>query len=293
MSIPSNVPTASSSAAIPPSGNSSGWVSAYDMQRVQLRAEDVAVAHRDIDQVARQRQHRDRVPDRVERDDHHRVGEDGRAQPRGVHADQQHVDPLGEGGRRLGHGPLVVEHLRERVAEGSPVAVRHHVRDRDEQEDDGDPDDTESARRPGTARVEKRLPDGQEAPDQQQDVDRQQRPEDRRRHHERGKAGEGLRQDQDDADADDHQGRHQEQQREARTPVERLAETRENRREAGRGEAAAVDGSGFGPDSAGVHDGRWSSGREVIDPRPSLPGSGYGDAGRSISLPVTTRRLEY
>ena len=47
--------------------------------------------------------------------------------------------------------------------------------------------------------------------------------------------------------------------REAGPPVERLTETREHRRKAGGGEAAAVGGSGVGPDSAGVHDGRWSS----------------------------------
>ena len=44
-------------------------------QRVELRPEHVAVAQRDVDHVARHRHHRDAPADRVERSDHHRVGQ--------------------------------------------------------------------------------------------------------------------------------------------------------------------------------------------------------------------------
>ena len=231
------------------------------------------------------------MPDRVERDDHHRVGQDRRAEPRGIDADQQHVDPLVEHRSGFGGGLLRVEHLCERAAKGGAVAIRHHVRDGHEHDDQREPDDPEAPGRPDPAGVEERLPHGQQAPRQQQQVDGQQRPQDRRCDREGGESGEGLRGEQRDGDQDEDQRRHQEQHRQAGSPVERLAETREHRREAGRGEAAAVGVSGIGPDSAGVHDGRWSSSGEVVGPRRSLPGSGRGDAGRSISLPVTTRRL--
>ena len=212
------------------------------------------------------------------------------AEPRGIDPDEQHVDPLVERRRGLDGRLLGVEHLGERSRRRA-VAVRHNVRDGHEQEDHRDP--TMPRRPVGPARR----------------VSRNACPTARSRHASSrtlmvssvprtcGATATAARRVRDWVDTSatatefEDQRRHQEQHREAGSPVERLTETGEHCREAGRGEAAAVDGSGIGPDSAGVHDGRWSSdsGRSV---RAGVyPEGGHGDAGRSISLPVTTRRL--
>ncbi len=87
-------------------------------QGVELGTEGVAVPERHVDEVARDGQHRDRVPDRVDRDHHHRVGEDRGPQTRRVDTDEQDVDPLVE--RRTGvhvRAALVLEHLRKGITE--------------------------------------------------------------------------------------------------------------------------------------------------------------------------------
>ena len=65
---------------------------------------------------------------------------------------------------------------------------------------------------------------------------------------------------QQQGDPEHDQGGDQEEQGKTRSSVEGLTESGEQRRQTRRGEAAAVEGSGVGPDPAGVHDGLVSSG---------------------------------
>jgi hypothetical protein len=61
--------------AHPALGEGLGIALGERQQRVQLGAVDVSVAERHVDHVARQRDHRDRLADGVERGDDHRVGQ--------------------------------------------------------------------------------------------------------------------------------------------------------------------------------------------------------------------------
>ena len=208
-----------------------------------------------------------------------------------VDPDQQHAQPLVVPGPRSGWRPVgrVVGRLEdpgERVAEHRPVLVDEHVRDRDEQHDGGQADDTDASR--GTPVAACRGTPGPTA--------RRRQPRSRKLivSSVASTGGETTKAASRVSDCVEYrrtprsrsdERRDQEHRREAGPPVERLTEPREHRRKTGRGEAAAVDMSGVRPDSAGVHDGRWSSIRWVVGPPGSLPGSGRGDAGRSISLP--------
>ena len=230
-------------------------------------------------------------PDRVDRGDDHRVGEIRLPGRTAVDPDQQHAQPLvvprprsGWRARRPGRREArrsgrTCRGTRSRTgttstwgtATNSTMAAR--------------PDQADAARGTPVAGVEEGLADGEEAPAQEQEVDRQERRQHGRGDDEGRQPGERLRRIQEESQEQEHERRDQEHRREAGPPVERLTESREHRRKTGRGEAAAVEMSGVRPDSAGVHDGRWSSIRWVVGPRGSLPGSGRGDAGRSISLP--------
>ena len=265
-------------------------------QRVELRAEDVAVAERRVDQVARQRQERDRVADRVERGDHHRVGQVRRPVAALVDADQQDVDPLAVGRDRAVRGASRVrgaedragEDLVERVAEGRPVAVDDQVRDRHDEGDDEQAADAQPAGRAGAARVEEGLADGDEPPDEGDDVEGEERAQDLRGDGPRRQPGRRLDLDHEQPDAQHDQRGDEEERRERGRRLNSWPSPGITADSARRGEAAEVGWPRIGPDPGGLHAGlgllcRWSATR--VSSR-SLPGrAGHGDAGRSISLP--------
>ena len=87
------------------------------------------------------------------------------------------------------------------------------------------------------------------------EIERQQRAEHLRRDDPGGEAGRRLELDQREAERDEDQRRDQEEGRQAGPPVEQLAESRDQRRQACRGEAATVGGPGVGPDPGGVRAG--------------------------------------
>ena len=144
--------------------------------------------------------------------------------------------------------------------------------------------------RPGPARVEERLADGQQPPGEDHDVERQQRAEDLRRDDPGGESGRRLGWTRSERERDDDERRDQEEGRQPAPTVEQLAESRDQRRQARRGEAA--DGpwawcrAGSGWRARGASDSSVAVGRRGCR-RASLPGggAGHGDAGRSISLP--------
>ena len=114
-------------------------------QRIELRPEHVAVAERRVDEVTRNGEQGDRSADRVERRDHHRVGQGRVAIRHGVDAHQQDVDPLAVAGQRAstdaGRPPLeavAAEDLRERLAKDRAVPKDDEVWDGDEDEDQTD-----------------------------------------------------------------------------------------------------------------------------------------------------------
>ena len=97
-------------------------------QRVELGPEHVAIAERRADQVARDRHDGHRVADRVERCDHHRVGQVRRPLAPLVRAHDEHVHPLAVARDRAGVGAadrgraedLAGEDAIERVAQDRP-----------------------------------------------------------------------------------------------------------------------------------------------------------------------------
>ena len=109
---------------------------------------------------------------------------------------------------------------------------------------------------PVPARVEEGLPDGEQPPGQEQQVERQERAQDLRRDGPGGEPGRrlGLDDEQRDATSTISDGTRNRAARRRRR-LKRLAEAREHCRQAGRGEAATVGGSGVGPDPAGLHAG--------------------------------------
>ena len=151
-----------------------------------------------------------------------------------------------------------LEDAGERVAHERAVAPDGDVREHDEQRDDHDADDPEAPGRPRPAGVEERLPDGQQPPGQDQPVEDQQRAQDLRRDDPRRQPRRRLGLDEHDRERDDDERGDQEEGRQAGPPVEQLAEPRDQRRQAGRGEAATVRGPRVGPDpgclSAGLQD---------------------------------------
>ena len=185
-------------------------------QRVELRAEHVAVAERRVDKVARDRQQRDGRSDRIERGDHHRVGQ-GRGPVRhGVHPDEQDVDPLAVAGRS---GPsagfcgeaLAGEDRLERLAEDRAVAEHDEVRERDEQRDDHDAGDARSTGRSLAACVQERLANGEQAPGEDQQVERQEHTQHLGRDDPGDQPGRRLDLEQEHAD------KHQRERRDQRT----------------------------------------------------------------------------
>ncbi|HET9083355.1 MAG TPA: hypothetical protein VFN41_03050 [Candidatus Limnocylindrales bacterium] len=105
-------------------------------QGIELGAVFVPVAERHVDEVARQGHERGGLPDRVERDDHHGVGQDGRAPRCCVDADDEHVEAFvrtGSGQRSCTSAAFArqarrLEDARERVTERRSVAVHGEVR---------------------------------------------------------------------------------------------------------------------------------------------------------------------
>lgn len=129
---------------------------------------------------ARNGQQGDGPADRVERDDHHRVGQGRLPVSDGVHAHQQHVDPLavlrygsGRAGRAVLREPVAAEDLGERLAKNRSVPIDRQVGDGDQGNDHEDPRDPEPAAVTLPSGVEKRLSDGQQAPGEDQQVQRQ------------------------------------------------------------------------------------------------------------------------
>ncbi len=110
--------------------------------------------------------------------------------------------------------------------------------------------------RAGPAGVEEGLPGGDQAPDHDQQVEGQDDAEDLAGSttHAASRTGDCVQHEQQ-RDAQQDQRRDEEEDVSRRRPLNELTESGEHRRQAGRGEAAAVQVSGVRPDPAGVHAG--------------------------------------
>ena len=129
------------------------------------------------------------------------------------------------------------------------------------------PIDPEATGRAGPAGVEEGLPDGDQPPGEDREVERQQRAEHGRGDRPGRQSGGRLGPDDDQRDREEDEGGDEEPEGQAAAAVERLAESREDGRQSGRGEAAKVGRSGVRPDPAGVHAGSGSSGWGRSSPR--------------------------
>ena len=256
---------------------------------IELRTVFVPVAERHVDEVTRQGHERGGLPDRVERDDHHRVGQDRRPSRCRIDADDEHVEALVRtwaGGRcsTVSGEARRLEDPGERVAEGGPVPVDGQVRQDDEGRDDDDTDDAQPAGRALSARVEECLTDGEQPPREDQRVQGQQSAEHDRRDGPCGDAGRRLGGPDQDHDGADDQRRDQEEEGEPASAIEGLTETGDEGRQAGGEQPAAVDGSGrgCGPDPGCVHDGRGPP--DWCRVRPSLPEARKATAGERLDV---------
>ena len=251
-------------------------------ERVDLAPELAPVGQRDIDHVARDRDHRDGLRDRVERDDDHRVGQVGVAPDARIDPDDQAVDARhgrrrrGQVGRgRLGRGGVgrarvgclevvrvglrclrrtdgdrrrLDEDLVDRLARDLGGVAAVGLRDDDEEQDEGDRHDVAPAgARQG--RVPDARPDGQQAPDEEQRLDREEAPDDLGREEFRHEARRRRRQDDPEPDRERDDDRGQEQDRAATAAGREVAEPGDQRVKDGRHVARAA--------SNGVGVGRW------------------------------------
>ena len=137
-------------------------------QGVQLGPELVAIAERDVDQVARDRDQTHGSADWIERGHHHRVREDGLMIRPSVDPDQQHVDARSKVGscgwsiRSAAQGGL--EHPPERIAERRAVPLDEEVRCAHDDGQENHAGDPEPPGRAGPSGIKERLSDGYQAP---------------------------------------------------------------------------------------------------------------------------------
>ena len=278
-------------------------------ERVDLRGERVAVAQRNVDEVAGNRDHRDRPADRIERDDHQRVGQG--LGPGGARIDphEEDVDPLAELRLRAGGRARIVLGAAGRVAAGPgedalerregvrAVEVGGEVGQRHQREDDDQADPAEPTGPAGIAPIGEGVEDREQPPAENEAVEDQQQLERSRHDRVSQEHRRAVQLDEQPNDGEDDERRDREDRGRPGAAVERLTEARQDGRQDGGEEAALVGRSGGGPGAAGVHDGggvSWGSGaRRRSAAGASLAPEGKarcGDAGRSISLPVTARR---
>ena len=266
-------------------------------QRVELGTEDVAVAERRVDQVPRQRQERDRLADRIERGDHHRVGQVRRVRSRRLSMPTSRTlirsPSLGTGpsrGTRVRGRPRTApEDLGERVAEGRAVAIDDQVRDATTSDDDQQAADARAGRsaRCGRCRgTPGRRPASRQT--RSDDVERQERAEDLRGHDPGGQPRRRLDWTTSSADAQHDQGWDRKSTASAGRRLNSWPSPGITADSVGRGEAAEVGWPVSGRIRVACTRGSGSSvvGRSTRVSSRSLPGrAGHGDAGRSISLP--------
>ncbi len=263
-------------------------------QAVQLRGKGPAVAQRHIDQVAWQRSHADRPADGIDRYHDERIGQGVVAARAGVDADEEHVHPVARAGLRadLATRSGREDPAAEDVGEGGPGdpadVLGADVGQDGQHDDDRQPGHAEAARPELEARVEERLPEGDQAPAQEDHVEQEQLVEvardDRR--------GDQLRPRErpDDEPGQGDHDREWDEQREGEAPtvVVGLAETGDQRGQHGRQEAAAVGRPGVGPDPGGLAQvsvprcdaDRLAGFAASLDPRARRCPAGSGSPGR-------------
>ena len=174
--MPSSAPMASSSAWIAAVGKVVRVTVGVGEQGVELRPELVSVAERHIDQVARDRDQRYGLPDRVDRSHDHRVRERRRPGRISVDPDQQDVEPLvrarprrsawGPVARETAPGPKILANVSRNTAPYRYAATCGTTTSRRMA---AMPDETDPTRGSRSTRVQERLPDGEQAPDEEQE----------------------------------------------------------------------------------------------------------------------------
>ncbi len=247
-------------------------------EAVDLRSERPAIPKRDVDEVARDRGHADRLADRIERHDDQRVGQGVVAPGARVDPDEQDVEPLVLAGNgvigRIGpiaqHGP---EDLGERRPGEAADVLGAEMGDDGQDDDHGQAGERQPARRELEPGVEERLPERSETPAEDDDVEDQERLEVAR--HDRGGKQPRRR------DCPDRQGREggdrrngkEQDEGEPAPAVVGLTETRDERRQHRRKDPAAVRRARVGPDSRGL----------AQSPSPVRPWSARGPRGVSLA----------
>ena len=263
------------SVGMPPSGNSLGWRSAYDIKEFSLGPNTSPLPSGTLTR-SRGTDAMEMVRPTGSSDTTIIVsvsvaGRHGRAStPRSrMLTRSSRSGPLGVRGADLTGNTSVVEDACERVAEGRAVAMDDDVGQDDRRDDDGEAEEAETAGLPVPARVKERLEDADQSQGEQEQAQRQERVQRGRRSDHRRQPGGRLCHPCQRGEPQEQDGRDEEDGGKAASVVEQLTESGKDGRQEGRSQAAAVQGSGVRPDPASVHDGRRSS--SVGRPRGSLP----------------------
>ena len=235
---------------MPPSGNSIGWRVGVAHQRVDLRGVRVAVAERNTGQVARDRDHRHGLPDRIQRDDDERVGQGFGAAGSRIQADQEDVQPgrlAGEGHARNRTGARSGEHLGERRLGGRAVAPGDCVGDGRECHDREETHEPEAPRLPGIPAVDEGVEECDPPPAEHGDVQDEQHRQHRWRRDPSGQHRRRVRICEHPGEEREDRRREAEEQRRPGSTVQRLADARRNGRQRRGEEPADVGGSAVWP----------------------------------------------